>query len=181
MINLLPPDIKEQIHYSKRNGATINYLIILTLGFIISGGLIGYSYLSLDKSLSKAKLDLASKQAKVAEFKDLEANAKQVNARISAIKSISAGQSRFSSILDDLARYTPKSVIISSITLTGDDKKPVRIVATGDSYASIASLRDALATVPRISGVDIENITYSENDKIYNSSVVIGFLPGKAK
>jgi type II secretory pathway component PulL len=78
-----------------------------------------------------------------------------------------------------LAKVLPKGVSIDSITLTGDDKKPVRVTVTGNSYESILMFREAMVTSPRISGVDLGNIQSSGGT--YSAGVVIGFKPGQAR
>lgn len=181
MINLLPPDVKQQVAYSRLNARLFGYVWLLVLTVLICGGLYGYSYYHTHRALSAASLDIANKQKQIDQFKDIEVRAKAVNDRVTAIKNISASQSHFSMLLNELARYTPKTVVIQALTLTGDDKKSVRITATADSKASIASFRDALETAPRISGADIENISYNDTDKSYTTSIAIGFKPGKAK
>ncbi len=181
MINLLPPDLKNQIGFSKRNAKLQVYVWLLGLSVLVCGGLFGYSYYHAHQALLAAQKDIAAKQQQIDTYKDIEAKAKAINERVTAIKSISASQSHFSLLLAELARYTPRTVIIQALTLTGDDKKSVRIQATADSKASIASFRDALETAPRISGADIENISYNDTEKTYSTSIAIGFKPGQAK
>lgn len=181
MINLLPPEVKAQVLFSRRNAKLIGYVWLLSFTVLLCGGLFGYSFYHSHAALQAATKEITAKQIQIDEYKDVEAKSKAINDRVTAIKAISASQSHFSMLLDELAHYTPKTVVIQAITLTGDDKKSVRISATADSKASIASFRNALETAPRISGADIESITYNETDKYYATSIAIGFKPGKAK
>lgn len=181
MINLLPGDVKEQVVYSKRNKELVRYLWLTILTVLVCGGLLGYAYWSVTAQTSAANKLLAARQAEVSKYKSLEKDAKEVNARITAIKTIQANQSHFSLLLEDLAKVTPTSVVISGISLTGDDKKPVRISATTSVFSSIASFRDALEQkAPRISGADIETIGRDEKGN-YSFGISIGFKPGQAR
>ncbi len=181
MINLLPGDVKEQVNYSKRNQALVSYVWLTAMTIIICGGLLGYAYLSVRNQTASARALLATQQTEVSKYKSLEKDAKSVNARVSAIKAIQANQSHFSLLLEDLAKVTPTNVVISSISLTGDDKKPVRIAGTTTSLSAIASFRDALEQKsPRVSGADIENIGRDEKGN-YNFGITIGFRPGQAR
>ena len=181
MINLLPGDVKEQVSYSKRNRTLINYLRLAVLTTIICGGFIGYGFWALKQQSNVANKALAGRRADVAKYKTLETDAKNVNARIAAIKSIQKTQSHFSTLLEDLGKVTPPNVVISSIALTGDDKKPVSIAGTTNSLSAVAAFHDALEQkAPRISGADIQNVGRDEKGN-YSFSISIGFKPGAAK
>ena len=180
MINLLPPDIKEQVVYSKRNVLLIRYLWLAVLLIIINAILFGGAMYYLNQRTVQAKSDLATKSSSIAQYKRVEADAKTANDRLTTLKSLRSSQARFSVLLGDFAKYTPQGVYINSITLTGDDKKPVRIVATANTYQQAAAFRDALATSPRISAADIEDISAPATGG-YQTNITIGFKPGQSR
>jgi Tfp pilus assembly protein PilN len=181
MINLLPGDIKEQIAFSKRNKVLLRYVRLSVFAMLACTGLLGFSYLRLRTQQTEADKQLGVRQVEVAKYKDLEKNAKNVNARIAAIKSIQATQSHFSSLLEDLGRVTPPSVVITSIALTGDDKKPVRISGTTPTLSAVAAFHDALQQKSaRIAAADIENVGRDEKGN-YSFGLSIAFKPGKAR
>jgi Tfp pilus assembly protein PilN len=180
VINLLPPEIKEQVTYSKRNVLIIRYLwlagLLVAVNAVIFGGAIYY----LTQRTAQAEKDLATKTATIAQYKSVETDAKTANDRLATLKALRSSQARFSVLLADFAKYTPQGVYINSITLTGDDKKPVRIVATATTYQQAAALRDALATSPRISAADIEDISAPATGG-YQTNITIGFKPGQSR
>jgi Tfp pilus assembly protein PilN len=180
-INLLPQQTKEQVQFAKHNRVVLGYLFLVVVVLGICGGLFGWAWLNLDRREQDFQKQLVQRQNDIAGFKGVEDEAKSANARLSAIKTIQGSQSRFSLLLADLGKYTPKGVFISNINLTGDDKKPVRITADADTYANGVALRDAMASNPRISAADLETINFNGDAKVYSVSVTIAFKPGQAR
>ncbi|HVQ44041.1 MAG TPA: PilN domain-containing protein [Candidatus Saccharimonadia bacterium] len=181
MINLLPPDQKEQIRYAKLNRIAIVYVrtsvaVAVVLGVIFAGSL----YLLHQQTTAVAN-DVAEKQATIAALnKTFTPKAKDASDRLAAIKYVQVSQTRFSSVVADIAKVVPQGVSIDSMTLTGDDKTAVRITVTAASYAGALAFRNALITSPRIANADLETIS-SNTSGSYQTSVVVAFKPGQAK
>lgn len=178
MINLIPPMIKEQIEFAKKNGRVVKKLR-LGLVFIASiGALFVGAQIYLSARASQAMSELASRQDEIKRLEPDEVKAKVVNSRLASIKSIQSTQNKFSVMFEDVAKVVPKGVVLKDIILTGDPTKPVRIQFTADSYASGATFRDALALSPRVSGADIERL---DGGGPLTGVIVIGFKAGAAK
>jgi Tfp pilus assembly protein PilN len=180
MINLLPPSIKEQVRYAKLNRLAMRYLSLALQVSVLLAAVFGASIYFLNQQAASIEKDAAAKQQEIASLAPDLAKAQAAAERLNAIKAIQNSQTRFSVLLSDLAKVLPKGVTLDSITLTGNDKTPVRIGVTGNSYNAMLAFREALLTSSRISGVDLENVTQT-GPGTYASSVVIGFKPGQAK
>jgi Tfp pilus assembly protein PilN len=179
MINLLPTDLKEQIHYAKLNRLAIRYLKLVVVVIVILGAIFVSAIFYLNLQASQVAKDVSAKTVQIAATAGFQKQAKDASIRLAAIKSIQTSQTRFSTLLDDLAKVLPTGVSMNAIILTGSDATPVKLNVTGNTYDSILALREALVTSPRISGADLENITQSGTG--YTASVVIGFKPGQAR
>lgn len=180
MINLLPPQVKEQLAFAKLNAVVMRYLKVVTALIIVLAVAFGGTYVYLSQRISGIDTELANKQAVVDSYKPTQKAAKVLNDRVAAIKSIQNAQPRFSKLLDDIAKFTLKGTSITSLALTGEDNKPLVISATAQSYSEAVSLRDALATSGRISGADIQSIA-DQGDGTFKVDIVIGFKPGQAR
>jgi Tfp pilus assembly protein PilN len=179
MINLLPPHVKEGIAFAKRNAVGIGYLkLMLILVSVLTACFVGAG-IYLDQRIHATSTSYQQKQDQIASYKKVEDEAKIINERVAAIKSIQDSQPRFTTLLSDIAKAMPKNASLTNLTLTGDDKKPIRVTATADSYATAVALRDSLASSPRISGVDIESVS-STKDGV-SASLTISFKPGQAR
>lgn len=179
MINLLPPQIKQEVAFAKINARIVRYIRITLVVIIILAGLFAGAQLNLARRIQRAEASARDKDRTIASFHDLEGRAKQLNSQLTTILAISRGQTKFSQLLSDLAKVTLRGTTITNITLTGDDKKPVRITALADSYSSAVSLRDALVASPRVSAADTENVTTVPGG--FKVEIIVGFKPGQAK
>lgn len=179
MINLLPTDLKEQIRFAKLNRLALRYLQIVILILVILSIVFIAALFYINMQTTQVSKDVITKQAAIAATTGFQKQAKDASDRLVAIKSIQSSQTRFSLLLNDLAKVLPKGVSMDSITLTGNDKAPVKLSITGSTYDSILAFRESLVTSPRISGADLENITQSGG--FFTASVVIGFKPGQAR
>ncbi len=181
MINLLPPDQKEQVRYAKLNRLALVYVRTTVAVVLVLGAIFGYALVQLKKQTDDVTAKVTAEKGTIASLnKTFTPKAKDANDRLTAIKYVLATQTRFSGVVADIAKVVPQGVSIDAMTLTGDDKAPVRINVTAQSYAAALAFRNALITSPRIAGADLETIA-SSNGTTYQTSVVIAFKPGQAK
>ncbi len=179
MINLLPPELKTQITYSHYNRTLLRLIATaLAVMLLLAGSLAGgYYYLHLQTT--HAREELRDKQAQVENYKELQAKTKVINARLASIRAIQKDQAKFSVLLNDLAQYMPQGTAITSITLTGDDKQPIRLTVKAVDYKVALSFRDSIARSKRISAADIESVKATNPG--YAVVVAFAFSPGDAK
>lgn len=181
MINLMPPSLKDQIRYAKLNRLVVRYVKVTVLVVAILGGIFGWALWQLNQNELAASQDIAQKQAQIDQLtKDFVPQAKQASDRLAAIRFVQDTQTHFSAVIDDIAKVVPQGVSIDSMTLTGDDKTPVRIGISAQKYADALAFRNALITSPRVAAVDLETISTNANGG-FQAAVVVGFKPGMAK
>ena len=180
MINLLPPAVKSEGTYAKRNTMLIRYIWLLVVVILVVGAEFGATEVYLAHQRQSYAKTIATKQQAVAGYKNLQDQAAAANGRLKAFKVLVSQQARFSALLADLAAHTPKDVFINSISLTGNAAQAVQISGTANSYAAAASLRDALASSPRIQAAAINDIS-NPSAGVYNVNVTIAFAPGAFK
>ncbi len=179
MINLLPTQLKDQTGFAKRNQILIKYVWLAGIVLLIVSASFTGADIYLNHRIDQATTDLSQKETQINSYKGLEEQAKQLNDRVAAIKEIQAGQPKFSLLLTDLAKAMPKGASLTALTLTGDDKKPVRINASADTYNTVVALRDALAASSRIAGVDLDSINSTTSG--VTADLTISFKPGQAR
>lgn len=181
MINLLPSDQKEQIRYAKLNRTALGYVRVLVAVVVVLGAIFGGAIYQVGKQTDAITADVAAKTATIAALNiSFTPKAKDASDRLAAIKYVQTSQTKFSAVIADIAKIVPQGVSIDTMTLTGDDKVPVRISVTASSYAGALAFRNALITSSRIAGADLETIS-STSGSSYQTSVVIAFKPGLAK
>lgn len=180
MINLIPSEMKTQLEFSKRNATVLRYIRKVGTGFAISLGIFLIASLTIRARVAESHKSLEEIQSETKSLESVEQPARVVQTRLNLIAQLEKDQAKFSTLLSDIAKYMPKGAALSSISLTGEAAKPVRIQITANSYDSAAAFRDALVTSPRIGGADIETVS-SASPGSFTASVLVGFKPGAAK
>lgn len=181
MINLMPPTMKEQIRYAKLNRLVLHYVQITAVVVVVLAGIFAWALYQLNQQAGSADHEAAAKQAEVdALTKSFVPQAKQASDRLAAIKYIQDTQTHFSALIDDIAKVVPQGVSIDTMTLTGDDKSPLRISITANSYQAALAFRNALITSPRVAAADLESIS-STSGGSFTAAIVVGFNAGMAK
>jgi Tfp pilus assembly protein PilN len=183
MINLLPPDIKTEVRYSRYNAIVAHYIsLVVVVLLVLVGTQLGSLYY-LNQRIKTTNDQITATQQQIGGYHNLQTQAATLNTRLAAIQSVQKGQAQFSTLLNELAQYMPVGTAISSITLTGDDTQPVRLSVTAVNYQTALGFRDSIARSPLISAADIEavNAVTSGNTTTYDVTVVFSFNPGDAK
>ncbi len=180
MINLMPPTLKEQIHYGKMNRIVLGYLRLLIVVVVVLGALFAGAYYLINQQYTSIASDVAAKEAQLAaEKRTILPEAQDASQRLSAIQYVQSTQTNFSQLIADLANLMPVGVQLQSITLTGNDKLPLSMTVTAGSYDEVLALRNSLATSPRLSAVDIVNI--GDTGSGWGGTLVLAFNPGQAQ
>ena len=179
MINLLPPEIKTQVTYSRYNRSLLRWLFAgLFVALLLAGSLAaGYYYLNLQ--ISQANQEVQDKNRQIKQFSSVQHTSTVVASRLASISTLQKNQAKFSELLADLAQYMPQGTAISSITLTGDDKQPIRLTVSAVDYKTALSFRDSITRSKRIIAADIESIKATNPG--YGVVVSFAFKPGDAK
>ena len=185
MINLLPPDLKEQIKYAKFNRTIVRY-VKMTVGVaIVIAGILAGSFYYLNLESVAAQNNVAAKQQTIDGYKgSVLPKATDAANRLSAIAYAQTTQTHFSSVIADLAAVLPQGVSLNTIALTGNAAAPVSINVDTQTYDEVLALRNALLTSPRVSAADINTIL-ATNPPLYGynfqATLIIAFKPGEAK
>ena len=182
MINLLPPDIKEQIRYAKLNRLVLRYLRVILAVVVVLGGIFAGALYLVGQQEAAAEASANDSQATINHLNStVLPEAQDASNRLAAIQYVQSTQTHFSSVVSDLASVLPQGVTIDTLTLTGNTKLPVTMAMTAETYDEALAVRNALASSPRIAYVDLEDISgqTSSNVTTYSVTVVIAFKPGE--
>ncbi len=179
MINLLPPELKDQVKFSKHNILLLRLLILIVGLSLLLAATLYTAHVFADRQIEEYSQSLARSQQQLNSYQDLETNVSSLNNRLNTIDQLMSQQTRFSALLEDLADTLPPDAYINSIVLTGQDDQPVRITVTTRSFNQASLLQEALSSSARIESVDTQSISAGSNG--YNVEVVMKFSEGAAR
>lgn len=178
MINLLPPQVKEQLKASKANVVLRHYILLLFIFFVLLFSLMAGAYLYANKQITQLSSALDNRKQQRKQYDETENKVKTLQKNISLIEKLFTNKTEFSGLLQDLASAMPAGAYINKISLTGDEKEPVELLINVDSPEKAGVLRNALNASSRIKSVDIQSVSKDTNVGGYVVEVVIAFEPG---
>lgn len=181
MINLLPPPVKTSIKFSRYNVAVLRYTLLL----VVIGGAIGvtmqFTGRTAGQQITAAEHQLAATQAEIKQLEPVERNVDILEEKLQLTEQLLAARSRYSQLLNDLARVIPAGAYITNVALEGDASEPVEITMSVASQQQAAVVRSALASSPRLAHVDIQGFSFSEDSGRFTLNLVAAYTPGAAR
>ncbi len=179
MINLLPPEIKGQIAFSKRNAALVRIIAAFVASSGILGALLVFGSKSLDAQVVSVQHDYDNQKKSSPDNGSITA-LQAVNRRLAIIQSLNNSKHHYSALLRSLSAAMPRGAYFSVIDLAGDDK-PLKLSIQTTSYSIATKVKDALLKSKRVAGVDLESIAKADAGGGYTVAVTIALKPGASK
>jgi len=174
-LNLLPPEIKEDIAYAKKNAALYQLLIKLFALFVVMAavvGVVGYVTYTNQKIAEEEK---NVSESQLASWKNTEKDAKDFASRLNLVSKISADKLDWQLVINELAAATPANVKLLSFdftTTTGTNR--VGLTGQALSNTDIGTFRELLSKSKLFQYVDIES-TSAASDSTNSGRKVISF------
>lgn len=123
MINLLPPDVKSELRYARRNSTLISWIILCTCGIVglvfVSAG--GYFYMSRVENTTKAEKMSLEAQINNEGYEETVKKFESFATNVKSTSQILQKQVLFSSLVTRLAAVLPDGVLIKQIDLGEKD------------------------------------------------------------
>lgn len=161
MINLLPPEVKQEIRFGQLNITAIQYAVLIAL---ISLALVavlffGVTVVSGDERSLRQAID--EKQQILTELEPTVAEAKQLEGTINTIAALLSREITFSQLLQDIAAVIPNGASLTGLSLTGDESLPLRIDALINDQTLAAVMRENLENSDLFEQADIQSVSAS--------------------
>lgn len=123
MINLLPPNVKQEITYGRRNNVLIRWIIAVILVIVGIGIMTVFGLVYINQNVkSQQKVAVIAQQN--IKNQNLEANQKELQSlsdKVKTIVQILSKQLLFSKMLTTIASILPSGAVLSDINLTNSD------------------------------------------------------------
>lgn len=181
MINVLPPQTKQEVNYAKQNSKLLRFIGLTLLVEILLGTLLAAGFLYADKQTEEYQANLASRQQQRSSFEAVKKDVERLRSTLSTIDSLLNEKTQYSALLRDLAAALPDNTYIMQTQLTGDDTKPMEIQVSTDSIDRAAQVRNGLIQSERIKSADIQSVTGDEDSGRYTAILVVAFEKGGAR
>ncbi|MGB4966804.1 MAG: hypothetical protein WBO35_01230 [Candidatus Saccharimonadales bacterium] len=159
MINLLPPEYKQNLKYARRNRHLMHWAIKLSLAIVGALLLVGIGYLYMDrvsrdytKQVNETKLQLEAQQ-----YTKVQAEVKDISNNLQLVFKVLSNQVVFSELIKQLGSLMPKDTILTGLAIS-QTQGAIDISAQAKDYTS--------ATQVNINLNDKDNQIFSKADII---------------
>jgi len=162
-LNLLPPEIKEEIAFSKKNAKLVRYL-----GFSLSGVILIFAFffglgLAINNERNIYEVQKASSARIIEADKKMQENAKDLSDRLALIKKLQNGRPDWTTIFQTLSDNTPTGVQLDGIDISTLKNSRAKITGIAKSDRDIVLFKDLLSQTKVFLYVDIENIAQASD------------------
>jgi len=184
MINLLPPETKDNYAYARRNSRLAKWLFTMSMAFVGLAMLGVFGIFFLDKTAKSYDSQVSVMQTNLKQQKqaETEKEVKEISNNLKLALQVLSKQILYSQMLKQLATIIPSNTALSNLTIS-DGQKALDITANTTDYAAATQLQVNLAdsTNKIFSKADILNINCNgsgatEESKKYPCAVTIRAL-----
>jgi len=172
-INLIPPNIKEEIRLSKANRKTLGYFwksFFITL-FICTLFVSAHIYFTYELSSKIPKQKKA--EEKLEEYAQTEAKAKSATQKINKIKKIDDSRYIWSNLLTEVEKITPANVKVLTMNLDSEKKSRASLRGSTLTKKDVADFRTILESSNYFEFVDIDNTQNNGDTENFDISLTI--------
>lgn len=162
MINLLPPDLKSDYRYARRNTSLVHYITLFGLGLVGLALIVvaGILYLQQSSKTYIAQADGITLSLSQQKQSDVEKQVQDISNSLKLAVQVLSQQVLFSQLLKQLAIVTPNNTTLSGISIT-ELQGAVDVTARTKDYNAATQLQVNLADPANkiFSKADIVTIT----------------------
>lgn len=157
MINLLPPEIKQQRKYSKYNRVLLRAIIGAIALAAITAGAFYTSWLILKDNEDRLTKNINQEDTKTRDYGAIEAQAKALAERLATIEKIQSARTHYPALLQALAEATPPDAYVTSFALDPSGKV-MNLTAYAATDQAVANFKNSLEASSRFSSAAIKAI-----------------------
>jgi Tfp pilus assembly protein PilN len=180
MINLLPNDFKQNLHYGRLNIRLIRLLLVSLVMIVTLALILGIGWLYMDRQIKDLNNSIAATEQQLSDqnLEQVRKQADEINQNIKVINQVLHREIRFSSLLDEVGKVLPPGTKFSSLTLS--DKVDGAIDLNADAKDPKAAAQMAVnISDPKnnlFSKADVVSVNCSSQVKEYPCSVKLRAL-----
>jgi Tfp pilus assembly protein PilN len=174
MINLLPPETKQDYHFARRNSWLLHWVWMIAFGWLGLAGLCGFGWVYLHQAANTHAVQAKQAEQILAEQKqaETEAQIKDISSSLKLAVQVLSKEVLFSQLLKQLAAVTPPNVTLNNLSIS-QLQGSVDITAKAIDYPAATQLHTNLA--------DPANQIFSKADIVSISCTAVGGGPNVSR
>jgi Tfp pilus assembly protein PilN len=172
MINLLPPNVKQDYTYALRNTVLSRWVVAFLVALVGVGAIGTYGWVVMNKSISTYQSQVAStqKQLNKENLKGVEAQVQDISDSFKLVVQVLSKEVLFSKLLQQIGTTIPKNAVLSDLTIS-QVQGAIDITAQAADYNTATQVQVNLADPKNqiFSKADILNIVCTSTTDATNS------------
>lgn len=165
MINLLPPNEKQELRAARSNTLLVRYNIFLVAGIAFMILAAGVVYVYLNTTKANAETLISENELQTSEYVDVERRANEFRANLQIAKQIFDRKVNYSDTALKLASLMPSGTILETLTLdSATFGSPTTINAKAINYERALALKNSFEKSDLFTDVNFQNIAGSDED-----------------
>lgn len=166
MINLLPPDTKQDYLYGARNTTLLHWALAFVIGLVGLGLITTYGLLTMQRSSNSYSSQVATAKQQLADqnLQGIEKQVKELSADFKLVVQVLSTEVLFSKLLNQVATVIPTNVSLTGLTIN-QTSGGIDITAKASDYNAATQLQLNLQDPANkiFSKADIVSITCSSS------------------
>ena len=120
MINLLPPDVKEDIIYARRNTRLRSWALALLVSILGVGGIVGSGYLYMESTIRSYadRVEKGQQQLEVQELTKTQNEVKDLTNSLKLVVQVLSRQILFSEMLGQIGAALPNGSVLTGLSIS---------------------------------------------------------------
>lgn len=164
MINLLPPDHRNQLRAAQANTLLIRYNVFLVGALLFLGIALGVVYFYLTNSKATAEKTTQENQAKVSSYAKVQGDAEAFRSSLSTAKQVLDKEITYTKTVTTIARLMPSGTILQNLNLDAANfGTPITFVFQAKDYKTALAIKDTFQTSPLFSDVHLQSINFASD------------------
>jgi Tfp pilus assembly protein PilN len=156
-INLLPPQLKEDQLYARRNRALLSFTRLAVFAALFSVGVLVIQQQLLTTQVNHINSQLGDVRSQVASLAPVETRAIQDEKELNQYQRLTSGKPDWGLLLRSLGSITPKDIYITAITTPSDSKTPLKLEGSARNRTAISSFIDSMTASGFFKNVSLQS------------------------
>jgi len=166
MINLLPPDVKSNYQYARRNVVLRRWMITVIIAFVGLGIITTFGSLTIHESTVSYDKQVATTQQlfKQEKFDDVQKQVQSISSDFKLVIKVLGQEVLFSQLIKQLATIIPKNAVLTGLNIN-QAQSGLDITASATDYSTATQVQVNLADPANkiFSGADLLSVSCSGN------------------
>ncbi len=173
MINLLPPTIRVERMFGKRNVSLLGYFLGLAVASLLVFGVMTVSvqFVGSDETSIRAEID--DNQTKIVLLESKTSDLSKVVAKLTTVNKLVDTNVKFSELIPQIGSLLPQGSVINGLSLNGGITDPLTLNVDITTAQLAAVLQSNLVDSDLFEAADISSISPKSSDNQYKFSTAI--------